>query len=319
MNDFFRRWLFDPAVGQFVVVVIGIVLIVVAVRAFSRSAGRRIAESDTRYRVRKFISLGGYIAGALLVTVVYSSHLAGFTVAFGVAGAGIAFALQEVIVSIAGWIALTFSRFYSPGDRVQLGGIRGDVIDIGVLRTTIMEIGEWVDGDLYNGRIVRVANSFVFKQPVFNYSGDFPFLWDEIQVPVKYGGDRDEARRICEEVVNEVVGAYTKQARAAWDVMLRTYRLEEAQVEPLVSLIATDNWLRFTIRYVVDYRRRRGTKDVLFTKLLERIDASDGRVAIASGTYDVVGLPTVRVELQPGGRPGASSLAGVGADATTRE
>jgi small-conductance mechanosensitive channel len=63
---------------------------------------------------------------------------------------------------------------------VELGGIKGDVIDIGILRTTIMQIGEWVSGYQYNGRIVRVANSFVFKEPVFNYSAEFPFLWDEI-------------------------------------------------------------------------------------------------------------------------------------------
>ena len=64
-----------------------------------------------------------------------------------------------------------------PGDRVLLGGIRGDVIDISLLRTTLMELGEWVKGDQYNGRIVRVANSFVFKEAVLNYSADFPFLW----------------------------------------------------------------------------------------------------------------------------------------------
>lgn len=67
---------------------------------------------------------------------------------------------------------------------MQLGGIKGDVVDISILRTTLMEVGEWVKGDLYSGRTVRIANSFVFKEPVFNYSGDFPFLWDEVIVPV---------------------------------------------------------------------------------------------------------------------------------------
>jgi small-conductance mechanosensitive channel len=97
--------------------------------------------------------------------------LSSLTVALGVAGAGagIAFALQEVIASVAGWIALSFGQFYAVGDPVQLGSIKGDVIDIGVLRTTLMEIGEWVKGDQYNGRIVRVVNSFVFKEPVYNY------------------------------------------------------------------------------------------------------------------------------------------------------
>lgn len=85
---------------------------------------------------------------------------------FGVLGAGVAFALQEVIASVAGWIAQSFGRLYDVGDRIQLGGIKGDVIDIGVLRTTLMECGGWVNGDQYNGRVVRVANSFIFKEPV---------------------------------------------------------------------------------------------------------------------------------------------------------
>jgi small-conductance mechanosensitive channel len=91
-------------------------------------------------------------------------------------GAGIAFAHQEIIVSIAGCIAITFGRYYKVGDRILLGGVKGDVIDISVLRTTIMECGSWVDGDLYNGRVVGLANSFLFKDPVYNYSGDFLFL-----------------------------------------------------------------------------------------------------------------------------------------------
>ena len=95
----------------------------------------------------------------------FSDKLGGFTVAFGVAGAGIAFALQEVIASVAGWVAISVGNFYSPGDRVQVGGIRGDVIDVSILRTTLMEVGEWVAADLYTGRIVRVANSSVFKTP----------------------------------------------------------------------------------------------------------------------------------------------------------
>ncbi len=300
MIDTLKRWLFDPTIGQLVLVVAGVVVIVGVARVLARSAARHIKDSDSRYRARKFITFGGYLAAVLLVTVVYSGRLGGLTVAFGVAGAGIAFALQEVIASVAGWIALTFSRWYAPGDRVQLGGIKGDVIDIGVLRTTLMEIGDWVNGDLYNGRIVRVANSFVFKEPVFNYSGDFPFLWDEIRVPIKYGGDRAQARQLLERAVKDVVGDYTNHARDAWEKMLRTYRLEEARVDPMVTLVATDNWLEFTARYVVDYRRRRTTKDELFQKILTAIEATNGRVAVASGTYDLVGLPTLRVDLNPG-------------------
>jgi small-conductance mechanosensitive channel len=75
--------------------------------------------------------------------------------AFGVVGAGVAVALQDVLASIAGAFSIGFSKLYAMGDRVQIGDTRGDVIDIGLLRTTLIETGNWVCRDLYNGRIVR--------------------------------------------------------------------------------------------------------------------------------------------------------------------
>ncbi|MEO5643888.1 MAG: mechanosensitive ion channel domain-containing protein, partial [Bacteroidia bacterium] len=179
--------LFDPSIGKIVVLILGTIIIWVIVKVIKRTLFNKIKDGDNRYKAKKIGSFVGYVLTAILITVIYSNKLGGLTVAFGVAGAGIAFALQEVIASFAGWLAIMFGGFYKTGDRVQLGGIKGDVMDIGVLRTTIMETGQWVDGDLYNGRIVLIANSFIFKEPVFNYSGDFPFLWDEIKIPISYG------------------------------------------------------------------------------------------------------------------------------------
>ncbi|HET7631605.1 MAG TPA: mechanosensitive ion channel domain-containing protein [Gemmatimonadaceae bacterium] len=294
-------WLFDANIGRLVASVFGLLVIMVLVRAAQRALVSRIDAGDTRYRVRKAVAFGGYVVTFLFLAALFSDKLGGLTVAFGVAGAGIAFALQEVIASIAGWLALTFSNFYQPGDRVQLGGIKGDVIDIGVLRTTLMELGEWVDGDLYNGRIVRVANSFVFKSPVFNYSGDFPFLWDEIRLPVRFGSDRARARAIIQSVADRVVGEYTTTAAAAWVGMVQKYRIENAAVAPIISLVATDNWLQYTLRYVVDYRRRRSVKDALFNGIMDAVDASGGQVQLASATFELVGAPplSVRTRLDP--------------------
>lgn len=300
MEDTIKSWLFDPSVGRFVAVLIGLLIVVVLVRFFRRSLLRHIKDTDTRYRTRKFVTFLGYVLGVLVVSVVYSSKLGGFTVALGVAGAGIAFALQEVIASVAGWVAISFAGFYRPGDRVQLGGIKGDVIDISILRTTLMEIGEWVKGDLYSGRIVRIANSFVFKEPVFNYSGDFPFLWDEIRVPIKYGSDYHLARDILQRVANDAVGEYARQAEASWKGMVEKFLIEDASVEPTVTLVANDNWLEFTVRFVVDFKRRRGVKDLLFTRILEEIDKTEGRVAMASATFQLVEAPVFDVRLTDG-------------------
>jgi len=284
-----------------ITLVVAIVVLVTAVRLINRSLGRMMKESEARYRARKLVTFSGYVLAAVTVMTVYSGRLGGLTVALGVAGAGIAFALQELIASVAGWFAIALAGFYRTGDRVQLGGIKGDVVDIGVLRTTLMEVGEWVKGDLYSGRVVRIANSFVFKEPVFNYSAEFPFLWDEISLPVKYGTDWREARTILQRVATEEVGDYAQRAKVAWGDITRSFLVEDASVDPMVTLHPTDNWVEFTVRYVVDYKSRRTTKDRLFTRILEEIDASAGRVGIASATFQLVEAPVVDVRLRTEG------------------
>ncbi len=298
MEESLTRWLFDPTVGKAVTVLLGVTLIIILVRFVQRSLSRYVKDTDTRYRTRKFVAFFGYLVGFVLIATVFSDRLGGFTVALGVAGAGIAFALQEVIASFAGWFAISFGNFYKTGDRVQLGGIKGDVIDVGLLRTTLMECGDWIKGDLYNGRVVRVANSFVFKEPVFNYSGEFPFLWDEITVPIKYGSDHRLAREILQQVTNEVVGDYVAFAATAWKELVQRYLIEDASVEPMITLVANDNWMEFTVRYVVDYKKRRRTKDEIFTALLDAIEHSQGRVVLASATFELAGAPLLDVRLK---------------------
>lgn len=300
MEDRLKQWMSDPTVQNLASAVLGVVTVYVLGRLLQRSIRRYVKDNAARYRARKLVSFAVYVGGALVLATVFSSRLAGFTVAFGVAGAGIAFALQELIASVAGWVAISFGNFYATGDRVQLGGIKGDVIDIGVLRTTVMELGQWVNGDLYNGRIVRIANSSVFKEPVFNYSADFPFLWDEITLPVRYGSDWKLAKKMLVGVAEEICKDFALESREAWMEAVKKYRLEEAKVEPMVTLTANDNWLEFTLRYIVDYRRRRTVKDELFTRILEEVDASGNRIRLASATFELVNLPRLDVAFTNG-------------------
>ncbi len=288
MFDSLEKILVSPASIRFATAAFAVAVILIIARLLKKAVSLNIEDVDARYRVRKILTFLSYLVSALAFMAVFSDRLSGLTVAFGVAGAGIAFALQEVIASVAGWIAISIGGFYSPGDRVQLGGIKGDVIDVSILRTTIMEMGEWVAADLYTGRIVRVANSFVFKEPVYNYSGDFPFLWDEITLPVRYGSDWKLAREILHKVVNEVLSEYADEVVDSWKAMVRQYRVEDANVEPMVTLRATDNWIEFTVRYVVNYRKRRWTKNYLFTRILEEVDKTDQKVQLASATFELV-------------------------------
>jgi small-conductance mechanosensitive channel len=297
MEEQIQEFLFNPTVGKISTIIIGIAVIWLLIKAIQNNLFSKIHDNNNRYKAKKFGSFIGYFLSIVLITIVYSDKLGGLTVAFGVAGAGIAFALQEVIASFAGWLAIMFGDFYKTGDRVQLGGIKGDVMDIGVLRTTIMETGQWVDGDLYNGRIVLIANSFVFKEPVFNYSGDFPFLWDEIKIPIQYNSNYDKVKDILESIGKEIAGDLTEKSRKNWTALQNKYRLEDAQTEPMVSMTANENWVEFTLRYVVNYKKRRATKTELFTKILKQIEATNGEIKFTSATFHLVEVPEIKVSI----------------------
>ncbi len=304
MDETLAKWLNDPVLGKMMTAAVTLLVIVVLIRLINRWLARLIKDNESRYRARKFTAFLGYVAAALALAAVFSTQFRALTVAFGVAGAGVAFALQEVIVSLAGWVAIAFGNFFRVGDRIQLGGIRGDVIDVGVLRSTLMECGQWVNGDLYNGRIVRVANSFVFKEPVVNYSADFPFLWDEFTIAIRHGSDHRVVREILERILNDTIGEYADFAKQSWKLMVKKYRIEDARVRPIVTMVANENWMEFTARYVVDYRQRRTTKDRIFTTLVDELTAVADRVTLAATSFEVAHTPVVDVRLLAGAASG---------------
>lgn len=293
MNQFIE-FIQTPTGTKLTTIIVTMLVIYLVSSLIKRIIPKYVTETGTRYRARRFVNFVGYILVVAAVLMVYSNQLNGLTVFLGVAGAGIAFALQEVIASVAGFTAINFTNFFKVGDRVLLGGIKGDVIDIGLLRTSLMEIGNWVDGDLYNGRIVLVANSFIFKEPVFNYSGDFPFLWDELKVPIKTNGDFEYARECFLGILNEVQGEYAKEATKYWEKMTEKLLVEKARVDPMVQLVFDENWITFTLRYVVDFKARRSTKDLISTKLLKAIRASEGRIEVASAAFEITAFPKNR-------------------------
>lgn len=301
MRDVLSEWntwtTLYPLMSKLTLVVLAFFIIMTIVYILKSRINTLVEESTTRYKIRKAVTLVAYFIFVIFAIATFKKDMSGFAVAIGVIGGGIAFALQEVIISIAGWLAITFSSFYRVGDRIKIGSIYGDVIDIGILRTTLMECGEWVQSDLYNGRIVRVANSFIFKDPVYNYSGEFPFLWDEITLPVRYGSSIEYTRQTLQSIAVEVVGDFTASVAKSWKNLAKTYAVEDATIEPMVTIVATDNWVAFTLRYVVDFKKRRSTRDRIYTRFLQEVDKSNKQIQMSSATSEIVAFPTLHVEI----------------------
>jgi len=264
--------------AKLICAILGVVVIRGVFRLLERILPPRFGDGDHRYRVRKMVIAAAYIIILIFLVILFEDRLKHVGFALGLFGAGIVVALQDVIASFGGFIAIEFSNLYRVGDRIQVNETKGDVIDISVMRTTVMETGNWVSGDLYNGRIVRIPNNAVLKGPVFNYSQGFRFVWDEIKVRLTSKSDHQLAREMLLRVAKETVSDYQVEAQDSWNRITENYRIENPLLEPIVTLQANGEALEFSLSYIVDYTKRTIVKDQLFTKIVDEVVNSNGRL-----------------------------------------
>jgi small-conductance mechanosensitive channel len=249
---------------------------------------------------------------AVLVLVVglisiWFDNPARLTTVAGLLSAGLAVALQRVVTAVAAYFVILRGKVFHIGDRIAMSGVRGDVIALGFVRTTIMEMGQppgekqdepsvWVESRQYTGRIVTVTNDKIFEQPVYNYSGEFPYLWDEMHLPVSYKDDRNRAEQILLDVVKRHTVKIGEMAEKDLEELRRRYFVDPVNLEPKVYFRLTDNWVELTVRFVAKTRGIRELKDKMSREILDGLDAEG--IGIASSTYEIVGLPPVKVEVE---------------------
>jgi small-conductance mechanosensitive channel len=161
----------------------------------------------------------------------------------------------------------------------------------------------WVHSRQYTGRIVTVTNDKIFDEPVFNYTRDFPFLWEEMNLPVPFSADRTRAEAILLEAARNHTVDISTMSEEALEELRRRYLLEKAEVAPHVYWRLTDNWLELSLRFVAPARGIRALKDKMTREILTALDAAG--IGIASTTYEITGLPPLRLERAPR-RAGAS-------------
>lgn len=289
----------DPLVLQGLQLLIWLVIIILGIGFLRRLAKNRIENISIRYKAQKGIEIIGYILIAILLLVTFTlDSVRDYTIIIGLFTAGLTFTLQELILSIAGSFYIFFLRVYKPGDRIEMNNIKGDVIDIDSIYTTIMEIGEWVNSDNYSGRIIKISNAFVFKGPIKNYSMDFPFVWDELNILITYDSDLELAKKTIMDGATELLSDYTNESKTNWAKMVQRYYIEDAKIDPSLAISLTDNWIALNLRYITDYKLRRSVKHRLFEKIERSIKMTKGKVKIASTTLQLLKIPEVEVHVK---------------------
>ena len=254
---------------------------------------------------RQGISLVMFIIGVIGLVSIWFDNPSRLATGVGLIGAGLAFAMQKVVTSFAGYFVILRGKTFNVGDRIKMGGVRGDVIALTFIQTVIMEMGEppaeqeedpgmWVQSRQYSGRIVTISNSEIFEKPVYNYSRDFPYIWEEMHFPISFKDDRNRAEQIILKGVRDNTQEIANLAEPELQRLKERFFVDKAEIAPRVYLRITDNWVELSVRFLCGTHDVRALKDRISRQILNDLDAA--KIGIASSTYDVVGFPPIRVE-----------------------
>jgi small-conductance mechanosensitive channel len=260
----------------------------------------RIKISANRYSLNKIVTILSYASYAISFLVVWLAETQTILISLGLIGAAIAFALQDIFKNFVGGIMIFINGIFRVGDRIEFNDKFGDVIDVGLLYTTLMEIRGWVSGDQVTGRLTIVPNGGILVGTVYNYTRDFDFMWDELTIPITYDSDWQEAKTLILDIVSKETKDIIEKSEMIMEKIKGKYYFTKRSIEPAIFLTLTDNWISFGIRYVTDIRTRRVLHDKLSRAILMEIEKSD-KVKIASQTINITDFPPLKVKTIPDG------------------
>lgn len=253
---------------QFLETLAILALLVLLQRGLYRLINNNVPEVERRHALRVWTRI---IAGALAIAVVLAIWLPnGRTVVqvLALLAAGLALTLSRPISSILAWMVIMVRAPFRVGDRIEINGVRGDVVDIGLLHIHVLELGNWIDADQTTGRIVHIPNTFIFDYPLFNATESFDLVWNELEFVVTHDSNWERAQEIILAQAQPIYDALADRAIAGAERMTQRYAYQKGISTPYVYVKVLRDGIRLSLRYLADPRGRRGTSHQIMTGVL---------------------------------------------------
>ncbi len=236
---------------------------------------RNVTDIRQRYSWSRAVTSGIAILILIFLSVMWFAGLERLATFAGILGAGLAVALHDSIANIAGFLFIMLRRPFEVGDRIEIEGVAGDVIDIRLFQFSLLEIGNWVDADQSTGRIVQVPNGKVLRAVTASFNKGFDYIWHEIPVLITFESNWKKAKGILEKIVDDdsfvVAEEVERQVRQA----ASRYLIYSGKVTPIVYTTVRDSGVLLTVRYMTKPKTRRGTEQQLWEQILERFAEND--------------------------------------------
>lgn len=280
--QYFKNPLFSKFFNS--LLALGIIyLILFFIRRFINSLTIKIQE---KHEYRKRVGYAAWFLYFIILLTIWAGSTKQWATIISVMSAGIALALHPVLLNLAGWVYIITRRPYKTGDRIELGDVKGDVIDIRVLHTSLLEIGNWVDGEQGTGRLVQLPHGQIFKNALYNYTQGFEYIWNELSITITFESDRKKAKEILLEFGKQESQEIQEQVASKIKRMSQKYLIYFRKYTPIVYTKIEDSGVKLTLRFLTDVKKRRTGEDSLSQKILDAVNKAES-VNFAYPTYRI--------------------------------
>jgi len=227
----------------------------------------------------------------IVIGIIWIELFESFATFLGLIGAGLAIALQDPIVNLVAWVFILIKRPFEIGDRIEMEGMAGDVIDIRFFQFTINEINNWVDADQSTGRIIHIPNGRIFKAAQANYSVGFKFIWNEIPVLITFESNWKSAKLLLNDIIQKHGEKDIQPAKQQLTEASKKYLIYYNNINPVIYTSVKDSGILLTMRYLCDPKKRRVTEHRIWEDVLNTLEENKD-IALAYPTQRIVHNPT---------------------------
>ncbi|MBZ5520705.1 MAG: mechanosensitive ion channel [Acidobacteriia bacterium] len=252
--------------------IIVLLLLVVLADPLLRFVLARLAPQSRRQHMVRIVARFAIQAMGLgLILLVVSGPPSQLATILALAGAGLTVALKDFIVAFFGWFILMGGNGIRPGDWVEINGIGGEVLEVGLLHTVLLETGDWSDAGHPTGRKVTFVNSFAIEGHYFNFSTAGQWLWDEIEVPIPAGTDPYPIAEAVQKDVLEETKANMLLAEQEWQRVVPGHVARNFSAAPDISVRPTTLGVNVIVRYITRAHERYDLRTRLFYRIVEQL------------------------------------------------
>lgn len=219
--------------------------------------------------LRTIFEVGVQVLGVLLIALVLFGPPQQTATFIGLVSAAITISLQDYILAFFGWFMLVGRNGVRVGDIIEINGVCGEVIDIGLMTTTLLETSGIASQNQLTGRRVSFLNSFAIRGQFFNFSSRGQFLWDEMTVSVPAGRDFSALAASVESIAREETDESARIAEREWNASFRTSGLGRFSAAPVLTLLPTGAGVDIRVRYVTSATNRFAVRDRINRKVID--------------------------------------------------